>query len=177
MVMTEYCIQAAMFRLPIPYFDRFVHDFWILRELERNTVIAQLHGLATSRSNGHIVPIGYSRDHSLKAYCIAYDPLFANQYDLPFATFALPIHAYFTVYQKEDCMQHWLRAIKAVEAINDLDLNYPFCGFTIPLSATVNSNTIYHTFAQVMDVPLHAFDGFFHVGIEASVYEQIQHRL
>ncbi|CAM3134021.1 Uncharacterised protein [Legionella steigerwaltii] len=175
--MPEYCIQAAMFRLPIPYFDRFVHDFWILRDLERNTVIAQIHGLATSRSNGYIVPIGYSRDHSLRAYCITYDPSFAIQYGLQRGNFALPIHDYCTVYQKEDCVQHWLRSMNAVKAINDLDLDYPLCGFKIPLSATINSNSVYHTFAQVMDIPLHAFDGFFHIGLEASLYDQIKHRL
>ncbi|MCW8397341.1 hypothetical protein OQJ26_00845 [Legionella sp. PATHC038] len=172
-----YCIQAAMFRLPIPYFNCFVHDFWTLRDLERNTVIAQLHGLAMSRSTGCIVPIGYRRDHSLRAFGLTYDPRFAHQHGLPLSSFALPIHAYFTVYQKEDCVHHWLRAINAVKAINDLDLDYPFAGFTIPLSATVNSNSIYHTFAQVMDLPLHAFDGFFHIGIEASVYEQIKPHL
>ncbi|WP_131795371.1 hypothetical protein [Fluoribacter gormanii] len=175
--MQGYCIQAAMFRLPIPFLNRFVHDFWILRAIESNTVVAQLHGLATSRKNGCIVPIGYNKDHSLRAYCIAYDTQFANQYGLHTGTFALPIHAHHTVYQQEDCVQRWLQGIKAVKTINALDLNYPPCGFKIPLSATINSNSIYHTFAHVMDIPLHAFAGFFHIGINTSLYEQIKQYL
>ncbi|MCW8387692.1 hypothetical protein OQJ15_15390 [Fluoribacter dumoffii] len=175
--MAEYCIQAAMFRLPIPYFNRFVHDFWVLRELEGNRIIAQLHGLATSRSKGSIVPIGYSKDHSLRAYCITYDPHFAGQYNLQLGAFALPLDAYYTVYEKKDCLHHWFKAIRAVNAINALDLDYPACGFSIPLSATINSNSIYHTFAQVMDIPLHSFEGFFHIGIETSLYEQIKNYL
>ncbi len=175
--MRRYCIQAAMFQLPIPFFNRFAHDFWILREIESNNVIAQLHGLATSRKSGNIVPIGYNKDHSLKAYCIAYDTEFANQYGLQQGTFALPIHVHRTVYLKEDCVQHWLQGIKAIKTINDLDLNYPPYGFTIPLSATINSNSIYHTFAQVMEIPLHTFDGFFHIGIEGSIYDQIKYHL
>ncbi|HHT0593350.1 TPA: hypothetical protein ACTXXA_002263 [Legionella anisa] len=175
--MQKYCIQAAMFQLPIPFFNRFAHDFWILREIGSNAVIAQLHGLATSRKSGNIVPIGYNKDHSLKAYCIAYDTEFANQYGLQQGTFALPIHVHRTVYLKEDCVQHWLQGIKAIKTINDLDLNYPPYGFTLPLSATINSNSIYHTFAQVMEITLHTFDGFFHIGIEGSIYDQIKYHL
>ncbi|QMT61509.1 hypothetical protein [Legionella sp. PC997] len=175
--MQGYCIQAAMFRLPIPFFKRVVHDFWILREIESNNVVAQLHGLATSRKRGCVVPIGYNKDHSLRAYCIAYDPQFANQYGLQTGTFALPIHAYCTVYQKEDSIQHWLQGVKAVKTINALDLNYPPFGFQIPLSATINSNSIYHTFAHVMDIPLHTFAGFYHIGIKTSLYEKIKQNL
>ncbi|KTC93113.1 MULTISPECIES: hypothetical protein [Legionella] len=171
--MTEYCIQAAMFKLPL-FFGRFTHDFWVLREIKTNKMIAQLHGLATSRKSGQVVPIGYRSDHSLRAHCIVYDPQFAYQYRLPVGTYALPIHAYHTVYEEEDSVQQWMRAIEAVKAINHLNLDYPRGGFRVPLLATINSNSIYHTFAQVMNIPLHLFDGFFHIGIKASLYEQIK---
>lgn len=175
--MPRYCIQAAMFKLPIPFFKRFTHNFWILREVETNTVIAQLHGLATSRKSGQIVPIGYSRDHGLRAHCAVYDTNYANQYGFHIGAYALPIHAYYPVYEKEDCVQSWLKIIEAIKAINNLDLNYPPGGFSLPLAATINSNSIYHTFAKVMDIPLHNFEGFFPIGIKASIYEQIKNFL
>lgn len=174
--MPEYFIQAAMFKLAIP-FGRFSHDFWVLREVKTNKVIAQLHGLATSRTNGQIVPIGYRSDHSLRAHCLVYDPQFADQYRLQVGSFALAIHAYHTVYEEEDTIQQWLRALEALKVINHLDLDYPRGGFRIPLLATINSNSIYHTFAQVMNIPLHRFEGFFQIGLKASLYEQIKSSL
>ncbi|KTC76959.1 hypothetical protein [Legionella brunensis] len=175
--MPKYLIQAAMFRLPILFLNCFAHNFWILREIVTNTVIAQLHGLATSRKTGTIVPIGYRREHSLRAHCIVYNANFANQYGLRVGSYALPIHACSTVYAKEDSVQRWLRAIDAVKAINHLNLDYPRGGFKIPLSATINSNSIYHTFAEVMGIPLHTFAGFFQIGIQASIYDQIKNHL
>ncbi|KTD36069.1 hypothetical protein Lnau_1053 [Legionella nautarum] len=172
--MPKYCIQAAMFKLPIPFFARFSHNFWVLREVKTNKVIAQLHGLATSRTSGQIVPIGYRSDHSLRAHCLVYDPQFAKQYGLQVDSFALTIHAYHTVYEKEDTLQLWLGALEAVRAINHLDLDYPRGGFRLPFLDTINSNSIYHTFAQVMKIPLHRFDGFFQIGIKNSLYEQIK---
>lgn len=175
--MPEYCIQAAMFQLPFLLINRFVHNFWILREVESKKVVAQLHGLATSRKTGNIVPIGYSREHSLKAHCITYDAHFANLHGLELGSFALPIHAYHTVYTNEDCLQHWLRIKAAVEVINNLDLDYPPGGFRIPWSSTINSNSIYHTFSQVMGIPMHIFKGFVQIGIQASIYDQIKNYL
>ncbi|KTD14129.1 hypothetical protein Lgra_0739 [Legionella gratiana] len=172
--MPEYCIQAAMFQLPVLLFNRFVHNYWILRDVKSNAVVAQLHGLATSRKTGRIVPIGYSRDHSLKAHCITYDVNFATQHGLQLGSFALPIHACYTVYKNEDCIQHWLRIKAAVEVINNLDLDYPRGGFKVPLSSTVNSNSIYHTFSQVMGIPMHSFEEFFQIGIQVSIYERIK---
>lgn len=175
--MSEYCIQAAMFQLPFLFFNRFVHNFWILREVESQTVVGQLHGLATSRRTGKIVPIGYSRDHCLKAHCITYDAHFASQFGLQLGTYALPIHACHTVYKKEDCIQRWLRTKTAIEVINNLDLDYPRGGFSIPISSTINSNSVYHTFSQVMDISMHKFEGVFQIGIQASIYEQIREYL
>lgn len=175
--MSNYCIQAALFKLPIPFLKCFAHNFWVLRESESNTVIAQLHGLATSRKTGEIVPIGYKKDHSLKAHCVIYNAHFAREYHLQRGNYALRIDAYHTVYEGDKCIQYWLRAIKAVEAINALDLNYPAGGFRIPLSASINSNSIYHTFARVMNVPLYTFSGFFQIGIQASVFDRIKDRL
>ncbi|ARH01643.1 hypothetical protein [Legionella micdadei] len=172
--MTKYCIQAAMFKLPIPFLKCFTHNFWVLRDIESNSIVAQLHGLATSRKTGEIVPIGYRRDHSLKAHCMIYNANFARRYHLQRGTYALPLHAYHTVYEGEDCVQLWLQALKAVEAINELNLDYPPGGFKIPLSASLNSNSIYHTFARVMNIPLHIFPGFFQIGIKASVFELIR---
>ncbi|KTD63726.1 hypothetical protein Lsan_1159 [Legionella santicrucis] len=172
--MPEYCIQAAMFRIPFFLINRFVHDFWILREVGSKKVVAQLHGLATSRKTGKIVPIGYSRGHSLKAHCITYDANFANLHGLQLGSFELPIHAYHTVCTNKDCIQHWLRIRTAVEVINNLDLDYPPGGFSIPWSSTINSNSIYHTFSQVMGIPMHIFKGFVQIGIQTSIYDQIK---
>ncbi|HRD68594.1 MAG TPA: hypothetical protein PK657_00465 [Legionella sp.] len=172
--MATYCIQAAMFKLPIPFVTCFTHDFWILRNLDTNRVIAQLHGLAISRETGQIVPIGYFWDHSLRAHSSVYDQGFAKQHNLQVNRFALPVHDSVTIHQDKDCEERWLKAIKAIKHINELDLDYPPGGFRFPFNVTINSNSIYHTFAAVMDLPIHKFKGFFHIGIETSVYPQIK---
>ncbi|MGQ3889270.1 hypothetical protein ACQUW5_09590 [Legionella sp. CNM-1927-20] len=174
--MLDYAIEAAVFRLPIPFFN-FTHNFWMLRNINENKIIAQLHGLATSRNSGRIVPIGYRHDHSLRAHCFVYDENFAKQFGLTVSSYRLPIHACNTVYTKKDCIDRWLKAIRALEAINNLDLNYPRGGFCIPTSKTINSNSLYHTFAQVMNVSLYSFAGFLQVGLQTSVYEQIKKKL
>ncbi|WP_131782158.1 hypothetical protein [Legionella gresilensis] len=171
--MLNYAIEAAIFKLPIPFFN-FTHNFWILKNLNENKIIAQLHGLAMSRTTGRIVPIGYRRDHSLRAYCFVYDENAAKQFGLTVSSFALPIHACNTVYAKGDALKRWLKAIEALEAINNLNLDYPRGGFCIPLSKTINSNSMYHTFGQVMDVEVYNFAGFVQVGLQTSVYEQIK---
>lgn len=171
--MPKYRIEAAMFKLTIPFIDRFVHNFWILRELESNNVVAQLHGLATSRRNGDILAIGYNSDHSLRAHCMVYDQELAIQHGWQLSTYALKIDDSFIVYEGEDCLQRWQGAVDAITTINSLDLDYPPFGFRLPVSVTINSNSIYHTFGQIMDIPIHKFQGFFHVGIDTSVYDYL----
>ncbi|STX50203.1 Uncharacterised protein [Legionella busanensis] len=171
--MLNYAIEAAIFKLPIPFFN-FTHNFWILKDLSKNKIIAQLHGLAMSRTTGRIVPIGYRHDHSLRAYCFVYDKNVARQLRLTVSSFALPIHDCNTIYTKEDSLERWLKALAALEAINNLNLDYPRGGFCIPLSKTINSNSVYHTFGQVMDIEVYRFTGFLQIGLQTSVYEQIK---
>ncbi|WP_419419944.1 hypothetical protein ACNVED_01150 [Legionella sp. D16C41] len=175
--MSDYTIDAAIFILPIPLCKRFTHNFWLLRDIKNNKVIAQLHGFATSRRTNKIVPIGYKREHSLRAYCLIYDNDFANQYNLELNSYKLPIHAYKTIYTGNDSIPRWLQAVHAIKAINSLNLDYPRGGFCLPLARTINSNSVYHTFAQVMGIPLPIFADFLQVGIHTSLYELIKHHL
>jgi hypothetical protein len=172
--MPRYRIEAAMFKLAIPFIDRFVHNFWILREIESNTVIAQLHGFATSRKSGAILAVGYSSAHSLRAYSLVYDKDLAKQQGWQPGTYALRIDDSHTVYEGDDCVQRWQLAVDAVTMINSLNLDYPPFGIKFPLSATINSNSIYRTFGQIMNISVHKFAGFVHVGIKGSIYDKIK---
>jgi hypothetical protein len=172
--MPRYRIEAAMFKLAIPFLDRIVHNFWILREIDSNTIMSQLHGYATSRKTGAILAVGYTRDHSLRAYCNVDDKDFAMQHGWQSGAYPLRVDDSHPVYEGDDCIQRWQLAVDAIALINTLDLDYPSFGFKFPLSTTINSNSIYHTFAQIMSLPLHKFAGFIQVGIIGSIYDKIK---
>jgi Ca2+-binding RTX toxin-like protein len=57
----------------------------------------------------------------------------------------------------------WDAAVNAAGLINRLDLDYPAFGFNI-FGTTINSNSVYRTFGEIMDVPVHDFPGVIEPG-------------
>lgn len=167
-VMTRYAIEAALFRLPLPLLPKFGHNFWILKEYDTNKEVAQLHGLATSRITGNILPMGFTKNHCLKAYHFNYDQQFGS-----IQKFFLPQHLSQCIVVGENVLELWKAAVAAVPLINRLDLNYPSCGFKVPFKTTVNSNSIYRTFAEIMGIEPYRFERFIQIGIERSITDQI----
>lgn len=162
--MTKYAIEAALYKLPLP--GKFGHNFWVLRDVERDIVIAQLHGLATSRITGKILPIGFTKNHSLRAYHFVYSGLI----DLPSSgDLYLKINECQTIVMGDAIIEIWLQGVRAMQKINQLDLDYPSCGFCVPLTTTINSNSIYHTFADCMHLEAYRFPNYRQIGIENSI--------
>lgn len=166
--MPRFALEAALFLLPIP-FMRFAHNFWVLRNLETNKIWAELHGLATSRSSGMILPIGLTKNHSIRAHHFVYEVSLLDNGQGEVHRFQLPIHRSQIVAVGERIPELWFKAVAAVPKINQLDLTYPSCGFCLPLNKTINSNSIYHTFADIMQVNFWYFDFYRQIGIETSL--------
>ncbi len=168
-----YVIKAASYILPIPCPKEFVHNFWVLEEARHHKIVAELHGLAISRKTGRIVPIGYKKDHSLKAYHSVICPEFASQYGFAVTAFSLRRDFTKTVYKGVDSLQKWFNAVNAIEAINSLDLNYPKGGFKIPFNSTINSNSIYRTLGEIMEIEVHHFSSCIELGIKHSLLDKL----
>lgn len=168
-----YVIKAALFIIQLPFYKKFAHNFWVLEDSQNQRVLAELHGLATSRRDGKIAPIGYKSEHSLRAHHIVLCDEFASTRGFTQNESVLVSHVTQPVYQKDDTLIRWLKAVAAIEEINKLDLNYPRAGFSLPLNATVNSNSVYHTFADVMQIEAYVFPDFIHIGLAKSLCNQI----
>ncbi len=166
--MPRFALEAALFLLPVP-FVRFAHNFWILRNLETNKILAELHGLATSRSSGMILPIGITKNHCLRAYHFVYDASILGLEGGEIHRFHLPIHKRQIIAVGDHLTKLWFQAVAAIPRINQLDLTYPSCGFCLPLNKTINSNSIYHTFADLMQVNAWYFNSYRQIGIENSL--------
>ncbi|CAK0778045.1 hypothetical protein CCP3SC15_590006 [Gammaproteobacteria bacterium] len=61
-------------------------------------------------------------------------------------------------------MARWSTAVNTIPLLNSLDLNYPISGFD--LFGTVNSNSAYRTFGEIMSVPIHDFPGVLEPGLD-----------
>lgn len=170
--MRRYAIEAALFQLPIPL-GRFSHNFWVLKDAVTDKVVAQLHGLATSRSTGRILPMGFTKNHSLRAHHFVYEAgLFPDEQIS--GTFYLPVMADQTIVVGEGVLDLWRSAVALLPQINQLNLDYPSCGFKLPLITTINSNSIYHTFARIMNVCPYTFERYRQIGIENSIIHLVK---
>jgi hypothetical protein len=170
--MSKYVIVAAAFKLNISFF-KFSHNCWFLKEADSHKMVAQLHGLATSRTNGAILAIGYSSDHTLRAHHVVYDDEFSKTLHFNLGQFFLAPVAEFIAYSGVDALERWVNAVAAVESINSLNLDYPRLGFSL-VRASINSNSIYTTLAEAMGISPHKFANFIQVDIESSIYNRIQ---
>lgn len=145
------------------------HNYWVLRD-HHGKALAELHGLATDRDSGTAIPIGSDESkHSLRAWHYAHDAEYAASIgakvdtttyiaqDQPARTVATGT--------KDEVLGRWNAAAHAVQELNALDLNYPNYGFKV-FAETINSNSAYRTFGELMDVPVHDFPGRVEPGIE-----------
>jgi hypothetical protein len=150
--MPLYSIEARSFSIALAW----CHNFWVLKNADGST-LAELHGLAYDRINHTILPIGTTKDHALRVFVFPHDAAYA-------ARLGAPIHStrmYWrsrarVVYQGEDGLARWDAAVAAMPLLDELDLTYPPFGFNLR-SPTINSNSAYRTFGEIMDVPVHDF--------------------
>jgi hypothetical protein len=116
-----------------------------------------------------ILPIGLTKNHSLRAYHFVYDISILGKEQGELHRFHLPIHKSQIIAVGEKIPTLWFKGVAAIPKINQLDLTYPSCGFCIPLNTTINSNSIYHTFADLMQVDPWDFESYRQIGIETSL--------
>lgn len=145
------------------------HDFWVLRD-EQGKALAELHGLATDRVTKKAITIGTNEEkHSLRAWHYPHDPAYAGSLGVrpDSTTYINPDQPSRTVAtgSKEEMLDRWNTAVRAVPELNELDLNYPAYGFKT-FGETVNSNSTYRTFGELMDVPVNDFPGRIEPGID-----------
>lgn len=151
------------------------HDYWVLRD-EHGTALAELHGLATDRQTGEAIPIGTDESkHSLRAWHYPHDAGYANAIGAkPDSTSYIqegqPARTVATG-DKEQILARWNTAVSAVPELNAQDLNYPNYGFKV-FGETVNSNSAYRTFGELMDVPVNDFPGRIEPGIGNRMLSQ-----
>ena len=158
--MTTYAIEARAFRVALAW----LHNFWVLTDVDRGATIAELHGLAYDRINLRILPIGTTLDHGLRVFVFPHDTDYAARLGLEVRSTRMYSRSRaHVVYQGADGLMRWDAAVKAMPLLDKLDLTYPPYGFNM-LTPTVNSNSAYRTFGEIMDVPIHEFPGAFRPG-------------
>lgn len=150
--MASYVVEARSYRLGI-----WSHNFWVLRDETLKCTLAELHGLAMSRVTGRIVPIGTTSEHGLRAYVFAHEEAYAARLGIkvkPTRMFGeSPAHP---VYEGADGLDRWQAATAAIPLLNEQDLDYPPWGFNF-FGQTVNSNSAYRTFAEIMGIDVYEF--------------------
>lgn len=151
------------------------HDFWVLRD-ENGRALAELHGLATDRESGRYVPIGTDeKKHSLRAWHFPHDAEYANSLGVRQRsdTYIQEGQANIMVLtaDKNEVMARWNAAVAAKEPLNALDLNYPNYGFKV-FQDTVNSNSTYRTFGEIMGVPVRDFPWRVEPGIDNRMVDE-----
>lgn len=157
------------------------HNFWVLRDQNGNAV-AELHGLATDRQSGQTLPIGTNaHQHSLRGHQFIHDAEYARNFGArqTNATYISEGQASHTVItgDKTEILERWKAAAKyGVNAMNARDLDYPPLGVAFPINVgdgrnirvgdnTVNSNSAYNTFGQLMGVTPYVFPGPLQPGV------------
>ena len=159
--MPSYSIEARCFRVALAW----SHHFWVLRDADLGHSVAELHGLAYDRVTRRILPIGTTKNHSLRVFAYAHDASHASKLALPCQTTRMFARSRARiVYQGADALARWGAALAAMPLLDRLDLTYPPFGFNL-LTATVNSNSAYRTFGEIMDVPIPVFPGAFGPGV------------
>lgn len=144
------------------------HDFWVLRD-ERGNAVAEMHGLATNRETGRPVPIGTDPDKfSLRAWHYPHDQAYADALGVPrndasYIREGQPARTVLSA-DREEVMARWNSAVGAMRELNALDLDYPRLGVSL-FGRTVNSNSAYRTFGEIMGVQVDDFPGRIEPGI------------
>lgn len=144
------------------------HDFWVLRD-EHGNAVAEMHGLATNRETGRPVPIGTDPDKfSLRAWHYPHDQAYADSLGVPrndasYIRDGQPARTVLSA-DREEVMARWNSAVGAMRELNALDLDYPRLGVSL-FGRTVNSNSAYRTFGEIMGVQVDDFPGRIEPGI------------
>lgn len=159
--MASYAIEARAFRVALAW----SHHFWVLWNADEGTSIAELHGLAYDRVTHKILPIGTTRAHSLRVFVFPHDQGYASSVGRTVASTRMFASSRgHVVYRDTDALTRWNAAVSAMPLLDRLDLTYPPYGFNLR-SQTVNSNSAYRTFGEIMGVPVHDFRGAFRPGL------------
>ena len=74
------------------------------------------------------------------------------------------------VHEGADGLERWNAAVSAMPILDRLDLTYPPYGFNVR-TATINSNSAYRTFGEIMNVHVHEFRGTFGPGLRNRMVE------
>lgn len=164
--MATYTIEARSLNL----LGAASHDFWVLRDAETGRDIAELHGLATNRATGDAVPMGTSAaEFSLRAWHLVRDPAYAAQIGVTVSpsTYIKEGQSSLIVFTgtPQDALARWNSAVETIPLLNRLDLDYPALGVTL-FGPTVNSNSTYRTFGEIMGLPIHDFPGVIEPGLD-----------
>ncbi|MFB9037887.1 XVIPCD domain-containing protein [Xanthomonas arboricola] len=72
---------------------------------------------------------------------------------------------------KDEILARWNTAVKAMPELNALDLNYPDYGFKV-FGDTVNSNSAFRTFGELMSLPVEGFPGRIEPGLGNRMLQQ-----
>jgi hypothetical protein len=75
------------------------------------------------------------------------------------------------VYAGDDALARWNAAVKAMPLLDGLDLTYPPFGFNV-IRATVNSNSAYRTFGEIMGVDIPTFGAVLEPGRRGRMLDQ-----
>ncbi len=162
--MAIYAIEARSYRFGI-----WSHNFWALRDETAGHTLAELHGLAVSRVTGRIVPIGTSSEHGLRAYMFAHQEDYAARLSLEVkVTHMFEVSHAHRVHEGEDGLDRWAAAVAAIPLLNEQDLDYPPWGFNF-FGRTVNSNSAYRTFGEIMGIEIYDFPDVVGPGIENTM--------
>ena len=150
--MAIYAIEARSYRLGI-----WSHNFWSLHDETAGHTLAELHGLAVSRVTGRIVPIGTTSEHGLRAYVFAHQEDYAASLGFTVTvTHMFEVSRAHRVHEGADGLARWAAAVAAIPLLNEQDLDYPPWGFNF-FGPTVNSNSAYRTFGELMGIEIYDF--------------------
>ena len=160
-------IEARSFRVVFAA----CHNFWVLKNADGHT-LAELHGLAYDRIRGRILPIGTTRNHSLRVFVFPHDERYARTLGLRTGSTRMYWKSRAQlVHEGDDALARWNAALEAMPMLDALDLTYPPFGFNV-LRPTINSNSAYRTFGAIMDVPIPTFGGVLRPGCDNCMLDQ-----
>jgi hypothetical protein len=163
----KHIIEARSFRVAFAC----CHNFWVLKSANGHT-LAELHGLAYDRINKKTLPIGTTKDHSLRVFVFAHDQGYASSLGLPLNSTRMYWKSRAkAVHEGEDALARWTAALTAMPLLDGLDLTYPAYGFNVR-RVTVNSNSAYRTFGDIMGVPVPTFGGVLEFGMRGRMLDQ-----
>ncbi len=178
--MTDYTIEARSLRIV----GVGSHDFLVLRKAgtKDQDRVAELHGLAMDRKTGIYLPTGTDEAlHSLRGVHRVKDANYKQElpehlYDRKsqsnetYIAAGQQTHELFTGSEAEAKLR-WNAALAAMPELNKLNLNYPSLGFKI-FKDTINSNSAYSTYCEIMGFEPYNFPGVAEPGIKGKVLKQ-----